>query len=327
MLDQFGRKIDYMRISVTDKCNYRCMYCMPEQGVDLKPNEQLLTFDETVRVVEAGAQIGIKRLRLTGGEPLVRKDIVQLVRKLKSVPGIEDIALSTNGSLLPQMGRDLKEAGISRVNISLDSLKPERFRELTRRGDVNDVLAAVEAAFAVGMEPVKLNAVVIRGFNDDEICDLAALSIDRPIHMRFIEVMPLSETYLWEGNGLVPVAEMRQKLMEKWDIYPYREGVKGAGPAKYWKIPGAQGTVGFISAVTECFCADCNRVRLSSDGFMNPCLGHVHATDLKSVLRGGGDLEQLKQVMADCILKKPKEHNFDDIQGDHILRVMVQIGG
>ncbi len=327
MLDQYGRKIEYLRVSVTDKCNFRCVYCMPEEGVELKPREELLTFEELVTVIRAGAELGIKHIRLTGGEPTVRKDLVELVRQIKAVPGIEDIALSTNGFLLPELAQPLKAAGVDRVNISLDTLNPERFRQMTRRGDLNKVWAGIEAAFAAGMTPVKLNAVVIKGFNDDEICDLAALSIDRELHMRFIEVMPLSEMHLWIGDGLVPVAEMREKLLEKWDIQPLRDpGFAGAGPAKYWQIPGARGTVGFISAVTECFCAGCNRVRLSSDGQLNPCLGHVHVVDLKPALRGG-TYEQLKEQMIEGILRKPKEHNFDDINSDHILRVMVQIGG
>ena len=318
MIDQWGRKINYMRVSVTDRCNLRCVYCMPLQGVQLRPRDEYLDYDELLRVIDAGLALGIDRIRITGGEPLVRPGLVEFMAKLKPM-GIKDLSLSTNGLLFPAMAEELKQAGLDRVNISLDTLRADRFQKMARlSGDPGPILESVDKAIALGMEPVKLNMVVIRGWNDDEIADMARLTIDKPVHVRYIEVMPFSEAYEFTWENLVPAAEMRQKLMDVYeDLEPVREGVKGNGPAKYWRIPGAQGTVGFISAVTECFCGDCNR-----------CLGHVHEVDLKPVLRAETfNKDALMAVMSDAILKKPREHNFDDADADYTLRVMHGIGG
>lgn len=329
MIDQWGRKINYMRVSVTDRCNFRCVYCMPLQGVQLRPRDEYLSYEEILKVIETGVSLGIDRIRITGGEPLVRKDITWFVSQLKPM-GIKDVSLSTNGLLFAPMAKELKEAGLDRVNFSLDTLQPDRFQKMARLyGDPGPILEAVDAALELGMEPVKLNMVVIRGWNDDEIVDMARMTIDKPIHMRYIEVMPFSEAYEFTWENLVPAAEMRERLMDHFeDLEPVREGVKGNGPAKYWRIPGAKGTVGFISAVTECFCGDCNRIRLSADGKINPCLGHVHEVDLKPFIRNPeATREQLAAAMADAILKKPREHNFDDQDSDFTLRVMHGIGG
>lgn len=329
MIDQWGRNINYMRVSVTDRCNFRCVYCMPLEGVQLRPRDEYLSWDELLKVVEAGIALGIDRIRITGGEPLVRAGLVDFIAKLKPM-GIQDVSLSTNGLLFAPMARDLKAAGLDRVNFSLDTLRPDRFKKMARLyGDPGPILEAVDAALDLGMEPVKLNMVVIRGWNDDEIIDMARLSIDRAIHVRYIEVMPFSEAYDFTWENLVPAAEMRERLIAVFeDFAPLREGVRGNGPAKYWQIPGAKGTVGFISAVTECFCGDCNRIRLSADGKINPCLGHVHEVDLKPVLRNpAASLQDLLGLMGDAILKKPREHNFDDKDSDYTLRVMNGIGG
>jgi cyclic pyranopterin phosphate synthase len=329
LIDQWGRKINYMRVSVTDRCNLRCVYCMPLQGVQLRPRDEYLSYDELLRVIEAGLTLGIDRIRITGGEPLVRQGLVEFMAKLKPM-GVKDLSLSTNGLLFPAMAEDLKAAGLDRVNISLDTLRPDRFHKLARlASDPGPILEAVDKAIELGMEPVKLNMVVIRGWNDDEVADMARLTIDKPIHMRYIEVMPFSEAYEFTWENLVPAAEMRERLMDEFeDLEPVREGVKGNGPAKYWRIPGAKGTVGFISAVTECFCGDCNRIRLSADGKINPCLGHVHEVDLKPDLRTPSrTLEDLVATMSDAILKKPREHNFDDRDADFSQRVMHGIGG
>lgn len=328
MIDQWGRKVNYMRVSVTDRCNLRCVYCMPLQGVQLRPRDEYLTYDELQRVIEAGLALGIDRIRITGGEPLVRPGLVDFLAKLKPM-GVKDLSLSTNGLLFAQMARELKEAGLDRVNFSLDTLRADRFHKIARLAeDPGPVLDAVNAALDLGMEPVKLNMVVIRGWNEDEIADMARLTIDRPIHMRYIEVMPFSEAYDFTWENLVPAAEMRLKLMEEFeDLEPVREGVYGNGPAKYWRIPGAQGTVGFISAVTECFCGDCNRIRVSADGKINPCLGHVHEVDLKPYLRTPDRTAELVAAMSDAILKKPREHNFDDADADFSQRIMHGIGG
>jgi GTP 3',8-cyclase len=329
LIDQWGRKVNYMRVSVTDRCNLRCVYCMPLQGVQLRPRDEYLAYDELLRVIDAGLSLGIDRIRITGGEPLVRPGLAEFMAKLKPM-GIKDLSLSTNGLLFPAMATELRDAGLDRVNISLDTLRPDRFHKMARlASDPGPILESVDAAIRLGMEPVKLNMVVIRGWNDDEIADMARLTIDKPVHVRYIEVMPFSEAYEFTWENLVPAAEMRQKLMEEFeDLEPVREGIKGNGPAKYWRIPGAKGTVGFISAVTECFCGDCNRIRLSADGKINPCLGHVTEVDLKPVIRTAEfNKEALMAVMSDAILKKPREHNFDDADQDFTLRVMHGIGG
>jgi len=329
MIDQWGRKVNYMRVSVTDRCNFRCVYCMPLQGVQLRPRDEYLSYEELLKVIKAGVSLGIDRIRITGGEPLVRKDLPWFISQLKPM-GVTDVSLSTNGLLFAPMAKELKEAGLDRVNFSLDTLRPDRFEKMARLyGDPGPILDGINAALEHGMEPVKLNMVVIRGWNDDEVADMARLSIDKPIHVRYIEVMPFSEAYEFTWENLVPAAEMREMLMNTFeDLEPVRNGVKGNGPAKYWRIPGAKGTVGFISAVTECFCGDCNRIRLSADGKINPCLGHVHEIDLKPVIRNPeATMEQLASAMADAILKKPREHNFDDMDSDFTLRVMHGIGG
>ena len=260
---------------------------MPLQGVQLRPRDEYLSYDELLRVIEAGLTLGIDRIRITGGEPLVRAGLVEFMAKLKPM-GIKDLSLSTNGLLFAPMARELKEAGLDRVNFSLDTLQPDRFQKMARLyGDPGPILEAVDAALHYGIEPVKVNMVVIRGWNDDEIGDMARLSIDKPIHVRYIEVMPFSEAYEFTLENLVPAAEMRERLMEEFeDLEPVREGVKGNGPAKYWRIPGAQGTVGFISAVTECFCGDCNRARLSTEGQLYLCLFASRGHDLRPLVRG-----------------------------------------
>lgn len=329
MIDQWGRQVNYMRISVTDRCNFRCVYCMPLGGVQLRPRDEYLSYDEIMQVIETGIELGIDRIRITGGEPLVRPGLVDFIARLKPA-GVKDVSLSTNGLLFAPMAKELKAAGLDRLNISLDTLRNDRFLKIARlHGDAKPVMDAVDAALEHGMEPMKLNMVVIRGWNDDEIADMARLTIDRPIHVRYIEVMPFSEAYEFTWENFVPAAEMRERLLDEFgDLEPVREGVQGNGPAKYWRIPGAKGTVGFISAVTECFCGECNRIRLSADGKINPCLGHVHEVDLKPWIRHPqATTEGLKGALADAILKKPREHNFDDADADFKQRIMHGIGG
>lgn len=330
MIDQWGRQVNYMRVSVTDRCNFRCVYCMPLEGVELKPREEYLSFDELMEVVETGVELGIDRIRLTGGEPTIRAGLADLCARIKAA-GVKDLSMTTNGLMFPKMAADLKRAGLDRVNISLDTFRSDRLRRIARIvDDVTPILASIDVALALEMHPVKVNMVVMRGWNDDELIDMARLSLDRPIHVRFIEVMPFSEAHEYSPEVLVPAAEIRERLMAEFeDIEPLREGVPGNGPAKYWRIPGAQGTIGLISAVTECFCGGCNRVRVSADGRMNPCLGHIMETDLKPVLRNpaGHTRAELRAMMEEVIRDKPREHNFDDWDSDFKLRVMHAIGG
>ena len=281
MKDKHGRTIDYLRISLTDRCNFRCIYCMPEEGVESLRHEDVLRIEEIERVVRVAAGMGVRSVRLTGGEPLVRKGVVDLVRAVAATPGIRNVSMTTNGVLLPQMADELKRAGLSRVNISLDTLDPAQFRQITRRGELSQTLAGMEAALAAGFNPVKVNAVVVRRLEQDVLA-FAKLSIDRPLHVRFIEYMPVGESAGLDGCGwgpedVVPSEELLGIVNERAREQGLPELVPagddrpiGWGPARYFEFPGAQGTVGFISPLSRHFCGECNRVRLTADGKLRP---------------------------------------------------------
>jgi len=329
--DSFQRPINYLRISVTDRCNLRCLYCMPEAGISLLPREDILSYEELRAVVQAAAGLGVSRVRLTGGEPLVRGDIVELVALLASVEGIDDVSLTTNGLLLARHARQLKAAGLHRVNVSLDSLRPERFRRITRWGELGQVLEGIQAAREAGLEPVKVNMVVLRGVNDDEVVDFGRLTLSGEWHVRFIELMPvgLPEAASCgeprQGLQFVPVAEIRQRLEALGPLEPVVNH-QGAGPAKYYRWPGAPGTVGFIGPVSECFCAECNRLRLTADGKLRPCLLHDREVDLRQHLRAGASLARLQQAIQEGVSLKPESHLL--AQGSTpVARRMSQIGG
>ncbi len=320
-LDQHGRSIDYLRISVTDRCNLRCIYCMPEEGVSWKPHDSMLSMEEIARFVRIAAGEGFKRIRLTGGEPLVRLGIVDLVKELHEIPGIESIAMTTNGVLLPQMAQSLRDAGLSRVNISLDTLDPEQFRYITRWGNIEDVLAGIDTALEVGFKPVKINAVVVRSLNQDLLA-YARMSLDRPLHVRFIEYMPVGESCGGQGLGwtaadTIPNEELVQMLNEQAvaagldslePIIDKSEAPDGWGPARYYHFKGAQGTVGFISALSRHFCNECNRMRLTAEGELLPCLFSDTQYDAKTALRSGED-EAVRQVLRKALGAKPDEHH------------------
>lgn len=333
MKDAHGRTIDYLRISLTDRCNLRCIYCMPEEGIRQLGHDDILRFCEITEIVRIAADLGIKRLRLTGGEPLVRKGVEHLVRDLTNVPGIESIAMTTNGILLPKMAKDLKDAGLSRVNISLDSLDPEQFRQITRWGTLDDTLAGIDAALEVGFNPVKINAVTVRSLNQDYLA-FAKLSIDRPLHVRFIEYMPVGESAGgmgcgWGAQDVVPSEELIEIINER----AISEGLgalrpaaghrpSGWGPARYYEFDGAQGTVGFISPLSRHFCSECNRLRLSADGNLRPCLFSDVEYNVKPALATGRE-EDIRAVILQAIGAKPDEHH-DKIGTE---RGMSQIGG
>lgn len=311
--DRYGRRFDYLRVSITDRCNLRCVYCMPPEGVASKPREAILHSEEIARVVEAAAGMGFRYVRLTGGEPLVRKGVVGLVRRLAGIRGIEEVALTTNATLLGAYACDLAGAGLKRVNISLDSLQPERFRRITRLGNLQSVWQGIEAAQAAGLSPLKINMVVVRGFNDDEVADLARLSLDHPWHIRFIEVMPVAGVSDW-GPGMPPVesrlvsaGEVRQRLQSLGTLIP-EQGPGGHGPARYYRLPGAQGTVGFISAMSEHFCATCNRMRLTADGHLRPCLFSDQGVYVKDALADGASLVQIQSLILQAAEMKPERH-------------------
>ena len=321
--DQWGRSIEYLRISVTDRCNFRCVYCMPKEGLQWLPKAEILTYEEITAVVRQLAPLGLRRLRITGGEPTIRPDLESLIRQLKSIPEIEDIALSTNGAKLPAMAGSLREAGLDRVNMSADSLKPERIAAIARRDLGFDPVAAAEAAQAAGLSPIKINVVVLRGTNDDEIEDFARLTMDRPWHVRFIELMPVGDMRELTWEHVVPSDEVLDRIARLGALSPDGGPARGNGPAKYYRLQGATGTVGVITPMTHTYCGSCNRVRLTADGRLRTCLYGDHEVNLRDPLRSGEALEPLfRQALAD----KPKEHALLQMKVGG-LRALSQVGG
>ena len=331
-MDRYCRLIDYLRVSVTDRCNLRCIYCMPEEGVQLCNHDEILRYEEIVAVVRAAAELGISKIRLTGGEPLVRLGIVDLVRELAAVPGIADLAMTTNGTLLARYAADLAEAGLRRVNISLDTLQPARFRAITRRGDLRDTLAGIDAANSAGLTPVKINTVVMRGVNDDEVVSLASKTVTDGWNLRFIEWMPVGGDALvhddWRER-VVTAAEIRARVeAELGPLVPARDLV-GAGPARTFRLADAgttAGTLGFISAISEHFCDSCNRLRLTANGKLRPCLLSDYEIDLLDALRGSPETGKLQDLIRQAIQAKPQGHRLARGQRAQA-RVMAQIGG
>ena len=333
MKDSHGRVIDYLRISLTDRCNFRCIYCMPEDGVEPLSHDDILRIEEIERLVRVAAGLGIKSVRLTGGEPLVRKGVVDLVRHITDIEGIENVSMTTNGVLLPRMGQQLKDAGLSRVNISLDTLDPQQFHEITRCGNLEDTMKGIDAALEIGLNPVKINVVSVRHLNQDFLA-FAKLSIDRPLHVRFIEYMPVGDTDQCNGTGwgeedVIPSEELldiinqraREAGMEPLEPAG-RSTPLGWGPARYFQFPDAQGTVGFISPLSRHFCGECNRLRLTADGKIRPCLFSDEEYDIKSALHDGSD-EEIKAILLQALGAKPDEHH-GRVGTD---RKMSQIGG
>ncbi|NQT31944.1 MAG: GTP 3',8-cyclase MoaA [Deltaproteobacteria bacterium] len=311
--DSFQRPINYLRISVTDRCNLRCIYCMPADGVDLRSHSDILSYEEIYTIARAAAELGINKIRITGGEPLIRLGLPQLIRMLASIEAIEDIALTTNGVLLADYAGELKQAGLKRVNISLDTLNPDRFKRITRgESELKQVFEGIEVASRVGLEPVKLNMVVMSGINDDELLDFAAKTIDEEWHVRFIELMPVA------GNGdnaprFISATEMRKRLEPLGELEPCLPGV-GNGPAKYFRLAKAKGTIGFITPVSEHFCFNCNRMRLTADGKLRPCLLSEYEIDLKQPLRDGVSKAGLKKLFKQAVAEKPLQHGLAEGQ-------------
>jgi cyclic pyranopterin phosphate synthase len=377
MIDSFGRTIDYLRVSVTDRCNFRCVYCMPEEGAPVVPKDEVLTFEETERLLRIAAQLGVRKVRLTGGEPLVRKDIVELTRRVAAIPGIEDLSLTTNGFLLSGCAHDLKQAGLNRVNISLDTLQADRFKAIARRGRLGDVMAGIQASVDAGLTPLKLNMVAMRGMNDDEVVDFAALTLEQPFHVRFIELMPINWSTGDEGmqsffnlsategervganvtlyakqgeasyktliqrdeampqqgmlnssqmrNMFISAEEIRNRIERKLgEMVP--EDIRTNGPARTYRLPGALGTVGFISQITNDICANCNRMRLTAEGFLRPCLMADGEVDLRTPLRNGASDEEIRDLFLLTVKHKPKEHRLEDGIAP-VGRNMSQLGG
>lgn len=320
MHDTCGRKIDYLRISITDLCNLRCKYCIPEKGVSLKQHDDILSFEEIERIVREAAGLGVTKIRITGGEPLVRRGIADLIRMVAAVPGIRDIGLTTNGILLAPMAAQLKEAGLHRVNISLDSLDPDKYREITRGGDLKQVMAGIQAAREVGLTPIKINAVLIGGFNDSEIEAFVELTRKEPVDIRFIELMPIGEASTWSSEHFISNDTVLKRVPA---LVP--EAVRDEkSPARYYTLPGALGRVGLINPISSHFCASCNRLRLTADGKLKPCLNTDAEINLHDVLGRGGCLaEQIQEA----IRLKPQHHDILESHFKPVSRNMHQIGG
>jgi GTP 3',8-cyclase len=324
--DDFGRAINYLRVSVTDRCNLRCVYCMPEEGVDQRSHANILRYEEMERIIRAAAELGICKVRLTGGEPLARLGIADFVRLVSAIPGIDDLSMTTNGTLLARHAQALADAGLQRVNISLDSLRPERFARITRRGHIEDVFAGVTAAQAAGLDPIKFNVVVIRGMNDDEVVDFARKTLTDGWHVRFIELMPIGANLAWASDGVVAVGEMQDHIEQALGPLLPVHGPRGNGPARYHHLLGAEGTIGFIGAKSDHFCAGCNRLRLTADGKLRPCLLSDYEIDLGGPLRAGASFVELKEILSRAIRSKPEGHHLDELLSPHD-RTMAQIGG
>ncbi len=298
------RIINYLRVSVTDLCNYRCTYCMPPEGVERLPHSEILTFEEICSVVTAAVTRGINRIRLTGGEPLIRRGIADLVRMLACLDGVKEVYMTTNGSLLEGLAGALRESGLNRINVSLDSLKPDRYREITRGGDLETVWRGIEAARRAGFHPIKLNVVVIDGFNDDEIEAFAALTLEQPFEVRFIEYMPLGPAEVSGRFRCVTADTMRERIGRLGDIKLLPE-VSRSGPAERYKLPGAAGVIGFIPAMSHSFCPTCNRIRLTADGRLLPCLFSGDSVEVKSLLRSGASTEVIASAIRLAVDSKP----------------------
>jgi len=324
-LDQFGRKIHYLRISLTDHCNLRCVYCMPED-MTFRPNAELMQDDELIKLVHLFTNLGFDKFRLTGGEPTVRAHVVDLVREIAATPGVRSLSMTTNGVLLGKLAAPLKEAGLQRVNVSLDTLNPAKFKRLTRWGSFDQVWEGIEAAERVGLAPVKLNAVVVRGYNESDVVDLAALTLKHAWQIRFIEMMPFAGATEFQQNQVVKAQEMIDRITAALGpLEPANDGVLD-GEARVYRLPGAPGELGFISSVSMPFCASCTRARLTADGKLRLCLLREKEVDLLAPLRQGATLEDLRLLILDGIWHKPWGHGL--AQGDVPLnRTMSEIGG
>ncbi len=323
LIDPFGRTIEYVRLSVTDRCDLRCFYCLPGDFRDFSEPEEWLTFDEIERVIRAFAALGVQRVRVTGGEPLVRKNLAALTGQLARIPGIEDLSLSTNAAGLARQAETLRQAGISRINVSLDTLRADRFKEITR-GNLGKVMSGLMAAKRVGFRPIKINMVVMKGVNDDEIEDMVEFCIEHDFTLRLIETMPIGDTGRSATSHYLDLQTVRARLAENFELIP--GVVPGGGPARYVQIAGTNVRIGFITPISQHFCETCNRVRLAVDGTLYLCLGQEHKFEFRPLLRAGiGDAELLSAVR-DAITLKPERHEFRE-RPQQIVRFMAKTGG
>lgn len=325
--DRFGRTIEYVRISVTDRCNLRCLYCLPAAGgCWWKPAEQILHYEEIVAITRALAQLGVRKLRVTGGEPLVRRDLVELIRALVQIPGIDEVALSTNGTRLAQHAAALKAAGLSRVNISLDTLDASIFARVTRADGLDTVLQGIEAALRAGLSPVKINCVLLRGINDQEIDRFARLAMAQPLHVRFIELMPLGNPEFFQPERFFSVDDAKARCETLGELIPV-ETLVGNGPATVYRYRHGTGTLGFIGALSHGFCHRCNRLRLTSDGWLRPCLDSRTGVNLRDPLRAGASAAQLQELIRQAVEMKPEAHRMTLAMRQDEFETMCAVGG
>lgn len=328
LIDRFGRRVDYVRLSVTDRCDFRCVYCMAEQ-MTFVPKRQVLSLEELFQVGQAFSELGVSKIRLTGGEPLIRTDVLSLVQRLGRLPGLDQLALTTNGSQLQRMANDLRDGGIKSVNISLDSLQARRFRQLTRHGNLDQVIAGIDAAIASGFERIKINAVILKGRNEDEVLDLVGFASQRGIDIAFIEEMPLG--HIVEHDRLVSFCssnDLREIIGQRYQITAMGDPSGNEGPARYYSLAGSNTRVGFISPHSSNFCHLCNRVRVTAEGRLLLCLGNEHSVDLRALLRKPGyTLPDLKQAIVEAMAVKPERHHFNNEGEPEIVRFMNMTGG
>ncbi|MCI0469309.1 MAG: GTP 3',8-cyclase MoaA [Nitrospirae bacterium] len=323
--DRYGRIIDYMRISVIDRCNLRCIYCMPSEGVKLIEHGDILSYEDIIRIVRIAAGLGVKKIRITGGEPLVRKDLDYLIASLNNIEGIEDISLTTNGILLKKYAKALSSAGLRRVNVSMDSLRPDRFRDITRGGDISEVWDGMNEAERLGLVPIKINMVPIKGINDDEIEDFARLTIKTPYHVRFIEFMPIGARDIWSREKYMSTDEIKERVSAIAPLEPVK--LRKSGPARYFRFEGSSGVIGFISPITHHFCNSCNRLRMTPDGKIRPCLFSETEIDIKSAIRQGASDDELEKLLLLSMELKPEGHSINEQESFSHLRPMSRIGG
>ncbi len=326
LVDRFGRQIDYIRLSVTDRCDFRCVYCMTEDMTFL-PRNEILSLEELYKIAKMFTELGVRRIRLTGGEPMVRRDVMSLIEKVGQLPGLEELLLTTNGAQLEKFAAPLKAAGVSRINISIDSLDTNRFKRISRVGKLEKVLAGIEEARAVGFKRIRLNSVIMRGYNEDEVLPLADYAIDRGIDIAFIEEMPLGEASDHKRKETTCSNDwVRSQIAEKYELLDSAE--KTAGPSRYTKVVGKQSRIGFISPVTHNFCEDCNRVRVTVEGRLLLCLGNEHSVDLRAVLRDeASSYNDLKLAIIAAMDLKPERHYFYDHDHTQPVRLMNVTGG
>lgn len=306
--DNYHRTIDYLRVSITDRCNLRCIYCMPSGGLIPIEHKEILRYEEIIRVIRIAAKIGVRKIRITGGEPLVRRNVVYFIASIKNIPGIEDLSLTTNGILLSRYAEELKSAGLDRVNVSLDTLKPERYREITRSGDLSLVLKGIEAIEKVGLNPIKINMVPICGVNSDEIAEFARLTLKAAYQVRFIEYMPFGSEDMWSPEKFISTEEIKSIVEGIGPLIPAK--LRKSGPARYFRFENAPGVIGFISPISNHFCNECNRLRLTADGKLRPCLFSETEIDLKPALRGGSSDDEIERLIKLSIEVKPEGHNL-----------------